>query len=383
MTRRPRDRKATIVTAAGELFAARGFAGVGIDDIGERVGITGPAIYRHFPSKDAVLDAVVLDTIDAFTVDTATAAGGVQQVVATAATTALDAPARLATYVRERHRLRGDARRRLIELERRVGRCWRTAIRDANPELQPSQIGERHGAVLAGLSAVATRPRSVGRPRLDELVADAMVPVLLVPASGHEPVAVAARPTVAVDDDPSRREAILARAVALFRERGYHGVGIDEIGEAAGITGPSVYFHYERKADILVDAYDRAGARVEAGAVAAVAAATSPADLVRRLAASYFEVACDNVDLIVVTTREGDAVPDEERRRLATRRHEIRSVWVDALAGVRPTLDEGELRSLVVGTFPLLGHLAARDVDAAEAVALATAWLGTDGAVRP
>ena len=37
-----------------------------MQEIAERVGITAGAIYRHFPSKDAVLDAVLLESIDAW-----------------------------------------------------------------------------------------------------------------------------------------------------------------------------------------------------------------------------------------------------------------------------------------------------------------------------
>src|ERR687893_267782 len=41
--------------AAAQLFAERGSRAVGVDDVGAAVGVTGPAIYRHFPSKDAIL----------------------------------------------------------------------------------------------------------------------------------------------------------------------------------------------------------------------------------------------------------------------------------------------------------------------------------------
>src|SRR3954467_1243394 len=41
-------------TGAG-LFAARGFHGVSVADIGAACGISGPALYKHFASKDAVL----------------------------------------------------------------------------------------------------------------------------------------------------------------------------------------------------------------------------------------------------------------------------------------------------------------------------------------
>src|SRR5262249_30560072 len=49
--KRPKDRRAQIALAAAELFCARGYPDVGIDEIAEAVGISGPAIYRHFPTK--------------------------------------------------------------------------------------------------------------------------------------------------------------------------------------------------------------------------------------------------------------------------------------------------------------------------------------------
>src|SRR5215510_14948543 len=49
------SRREQILAAAAELFARHGFHGVGIDDIGPAVGISGPALYRHFRSKDAML----------------------------------------------------------------------------------------------------------------------------------------------------------------------------------------------------------------------------------------------------------------------------------------------------------------------------------------
>lgn len=37
------------------MMAERGFAGVRLEDIGAAVGVSGPAMYRHFSGKDAVL----------------------------------------------------------------------------------------------------------------------------------------------------------------------------------------------------------------------------------------------------------------------------------------------------------------------------------------
>src|SRR3954453_6563962 len=49
------SRRDQILREAARLFAERGFHGVGVDEIGAAVGISGPGLYRHFPGKDAML----------------------------------------------------------------------------------------------------------------------------------------------------------------------------------------------------------------------------------------------------------------------------------------------------------------------------------------
>jgi AcrR family transcriptional regulator len=48
-------RRGQILTVAASLFARHGFHGVSIADLGAAVGVSGPALYRHFPSKEALL----------------------------------------------------------------------------------------------------------------------------------------------------------------------------------------------------------------------------------------------------------------------------------------------------------------------------------------
>jgi AcrR family transcriptional regulator len=63
---RTRDpaRKERILAAAADLVAGRGYHAVSISDIGAAAGVTGPAIYRHFDSKSAVLVALFDQVID-------------------------------------------------------------------------------------------------------------------------------------------------------------------------------------------------------------------------------------------------------------------------------------------------------------------------------
>jgi AcrR family transcriptional regulator len=54
------DRREALLTAAAALFAEHGFARVSLEDLGAAVGVSGPAMYRHFDSKQAVLAALLV-----------------------------------------------------------------------------------------------------------------------------------------------------------------------------------------------------------------------------------------------------------------------------------------------------------------------------------
>ena len=51
--------KEKIVLAALDLFAEKGYDGVGVDQIAETVGIKGPSLYHHFKSKEDILNAII------------------------------------------------------------------------------------------------------------------------------------------------------------------------------------------------------------------------------------------------------------------------------------------------------------------------------------
>ena len=54
------DRQAAILHEAARLFAERGFSGVSLEDLGAAVGVSGPAVYRHFANKQALLGAILV-----------------------------------------------------------------------------------------------------------------------------------------------------------------------------------------------------------------------------------------------------------------------------------------------------------------------------------
>lgn len=56
----PRTRDIMLREAA-RLFAERGFRGTSVSEIGTACGLSGPAVYKHFPSKDALLARLLVD----------------------------------------------------------------------------------------------------------------------------------------------------------------------------------------------------------------------------------------------------------------------------------------------------------------------------------
>ncbi|MET8800314.1 TetR/AcrR family transcriptional regulator [Nocardia sp. NPDC004568] len=49
------QRRGQLLVAGARLIAERGYLGMRLDDLGAAVGISGPAVYRHFPNKEALL----------------------------------------------------------------------------------------------------------------------------------------------------------------------------------------------------------------------------------------------------------------------------------------------------------------------------------------
>ena len=112
----------------------------------------------------------------------------------------------------------------------------------------------------------------------------------------------------------SRRELILAEAMGLFHRNGYHATGMDDIGAAAGISGPGVYRHFKSKEEILATGLKRAVAEVLERSRAIVAGAGSPRQALEGLVASFVEGLLADRWLSAVLMRERHALSPSTRR---------------------------------------------------------------------
>ncbi|MEV4598936.1 TetR/AcrR family transcriptional regulator [Amycolatopsis sp. NPDC049253] len=353
---RPRDRKAQLAAVAAGLFRARGFHGVGINDIAAAAGVTGPALYRHFADKQAILAYVVLAGIDDMEAVTASALSGASdqlEVLLTGlATQAVERREIAALWRWEGPHLPRDERR---EIRRRSGAvldAWTKALLATRPDLAVDDAEFLCWGALSVFGSVAVHHTTVARRRFVPLLVELATAVLnsTLPSGG------AVEPVRDGLGTPSRREQVLAAATALFGERGFHAVSMEDIGAAAGIAGPSVYRHFPSKAALMVAIGHRAADRL---ALAAEQALRAPDELsaLRRLAASYVRTLLHTPELLVSFTADRVTMPDRDKADLLRVQRDYVDQWVALLATISPALPAREAKIRVHAALTIANDL--------------------------
>lgn len=158
-----------------------------------------------------------------------------------------------------------------------------------------------------------------------------------------------------------RREQLLGAAAALFSERGFHDVGIDDIGAAAGITGPGVYRHFASKQALLEALCDRAMTSMLEGARRLRREHDDPRAALEALVDLHVEFTVRHRTLVGVWLREQRALSADVRRSLRRRQREYERVWRAAVEPLRPGLSGDEVAVLVSGALALLNSPAVSD----------------------
>ena len=131
-----------------------------------------------------------------------------------------------------------------------------------------------------------------------------------------------------------RRQQILAAAAPLFARRGFHGVSVDDLGAATGVSGPALYRHFRGKDDILTELLVGVSRTLLDGGDERCATAADPSSALDALIAWHVDFALDNADVITVQTRELANLPPEASRAVRSLQHRYVTAWaavIDAL----------------------------------------------------
>lgn len=86
----------------------------------------------------------------------------------------------------------------------------------------------------------------------------------------------------------ARREQILDVAVDVFGRSGYHGASMNDIAEAAGVTKPVLYQHFDSKSDLYRALLGAVGDRMLDAIAKAAADATDGKSLTQQGFRAYF-----------------------------------------------------------------------------------------------
>jgi AcrR family transcriptional regulator len=345
--RRPRNRKQLIVAAASRQFERSGFHDASIADIAAEVAITGPALYRHFRNKHELLVAAIDLEIEQLEL-AYSAEGDLAALLDFAAQTLLRAGRASSVWQRSNVFLEPDQREELSKRYLATLDPLRAAIVAARPTLD-----EAEAEVLAwGVHAVLSSARAYDRGKLDrERAKQLMVEVAtrvadidtLLPSEGGGDGP--AEPAGGLSP-ASRREAALSSAVRLFAERGFQSVGMDDIGAASGISGPTLYHHFPGKSAILAHVILRCLDALYFDLAAVLTNTDDPAEALEQALASYVRINVAQGDALAALTSEIVNVPDGERAQIRRAQNDYINEWSVLLTATRTELSPSEADAL-------------------------------------
>jgi AcrR family transcriptional regulator len=180
-----------LIDAATRLFSERGFTDTGIDEIGAAVGITGPAVYRYFASKEDLLVAVLDRAVQhAEGLAEAARAGAtspehaLEQLVDGAVAVCIADRALTALYWNEARYLPTRQRHRVERAQRDMIEDFADVLRAVRPELTPSEARMAVYAASALMRSVANRATSLDERTLQTMLSSmAYAALLAVPAT--------------------------------------------------------------------------------------------------------------------------------------------------------------------------------------------------------
>ncbi|EWC61473.1 Transcriptional regulator, TetR family [Actinokineospora spheciospongiae] len=153
---------------------------------------------------------------------------------------------------------------------------------------------------------------------------------------------------------PSRREQILAAAAELFARHGFHGVGIDDIGSAVGISGPALYRHFRSKDAMLGEMLTSISEVLLTGGQARVSSVADPDVTLGELVRFHVDFALDNPALITVQERNLGNLTDPDRRKVRALQRRYVETWVEVIVAAVPEVAEPTARAAAHAVFGLI-----------------------------
>jgi AcrR family transcriptional regulator len=371
VTTRGATRRRQLLTLAGELFARDGYHNVSVWDLAAAAGVSGPAIYRHFPGKQAILAELMrsgFDEIDAVGTETLAGLGPeadpaerIDALVHAFAAFVVRNPEFGVLWRREFRHLAAEDAAEMAERMRSGPAVPVGELRRMRPELDAADANLIAWSALSVLGSVSDHRIRPAVPVLEGLLAgissDVLRVELPVPVESAESAESADAEAVPTQEPANRREQLVTEAARLFWESGYHGVTMEDVGTAAGIAGPSVYKHFAGKADLLRAVVRRLGDRLQATLDGLDPSPEEPdraAAWVEELVHRYVQTVVANRGLLVTFHAEAHNLPDRDRVDVRRMVSSYVQRWAAGLAAALPGRTDAEIRIRIYAAFAVV-----------------------------
>ncbi len=151
-----------------------------------------------------------------------------------------------------------------------------------------------------------------------------------------------------------RRLQLLSAAERLFAERGFLAVRLEDIGAAAGVSGPAIYRHFPNKESMLVELLVGISARLLAGARDVSGRSSDATTALDGLIDFHLDFVLGEPDLIRIQDRDLAHLPAVAERQVRKAQRQYVEVWVVVLRKLNPELAEAEARLTAHAVFGLL-----------------------------
>lgn len=136
-----------------------------------------------------------------------------------------------------------------------------------------------------------------------------------------------------------RRAVLLSSAARLFAERGFDAVRLEDIGAAAGVSGPAVYRHFAGKAAVLTEILSTASFDLLEGGQDAAQHCAPGAETLAALIRFHADFAVAHRDVIRVQDRDMSALPPADRADVTRVQRRYIELWAQQLRHVHPDED--------------------------------------------
>ena len=152
----------------------------------------------------------------------------------------------------------------------------------------------------------------------------------------------------------NRRQALLSAAAALFALEGFNRVSLEDLGAAAGVSGPAVYRHFAGKQAVLGALLLSVSQDLLDGGRKVVADSDGDLAALGGLVAFHVDFALSNPDVIRVQDQDFSNLAGEDQAEVRTLQRNYVELWVDVLAGLHEGTEAAELRMRAHATFGLI-----------------------------